>query len=54
MEEEKAVRVYPPAVCPKCGSGGAVLIPASQVGWLFDWVLCYGCGEVSVVNAVHG
>jgi len=46
----ETVREYPPAICPKCGSGAAVLIPASRVGALYDFITCYACGKVSIVE----
>jgi hypothetical protein len=50
------VNEYPPAICPKCGSQAAVRVPASKVGKSHDFILCYGCGEVSVVEKAinHG
>lgn len=50
MEDVQPVMECPGAVCPRCGSSGAVRILASRVGWMFDWVLCYGCGEVTVID----
>lgn len=41
---------YPDADCPLCECGAAIRIPASSVGALYDFILCYGCGRVSIVE----
>ena len=41
---------YPDATCQACGSEAAIRIPASQAGYLYDFILCYKCGNVSVVE----
>lgn len=41
---------YPDADCPACESGSAIRIPVSAVGGLYDFIVCYLCGKVSIVE----
>ncbi len=47
---EQFIDEYPDADCPVCGGSAAVRIPASRVGALYDFILCYTCGKVSIVS----